>query len=102
MLSEEFLNSKYSYKVTKRQMPDFLKECEKRGLVWNHGKTPTEFNPIQFYAGENIQYLAPIQKVDSRDTVYIKCYYGRLYFSFCYNWSMQPQKEYRKGENNGT
>ena len=98
MLSNDFLENKYSYKVAKRQMPMFLRECEEHGLVWSHGEKAIDFNPIQFYAGENIKYLAPIQKVDSRDTVYIKCYYGRLYFSFCYNWSMQPQKEYRKGE----
>ena len=102
MLSAEFLNSEYSYRVTKKQMPDFLKECENQGLMWNHGKKPTEFNPIQFYAGENIQYLEPLQKIENRDKVYVKCFYGRLYFSFYYNWSVQPFKEYRKGGNNGT
>jgi hypothetical protein len=98
MLSNDFLESKHSYKVTKRQMPVFLRECEEHGLVWNHGKRPTEFNPIQFYAGENIQYLAPIQKVDDRNKVYIKCFYGRLYFSFCYDWSVQPAAEYGGGK----
>ena len=95
MLTDEFLNSQYCYKVTKEQMPMFLTECEAKGLMWTHGKKPLDFNPIEFYAGENIQYLAPIQKVDDRNKVYIKCFYGRLYFSFCYDWSMQPQREYK-------
>ena len=94
MLSNDFLENKHSYLVTKEQMPDFLRECEEEGLMWNHGKKPTEFDPIEFYAGENIQYLAPIQKVEDRTKVYVKCYYERLYFSFCYDWSMQPQREY--------
>lgn len=102
MLSEEFLKSEYCYRVTKEQIEGFLQECEVHSLMWTHGKKPTEFDPIEFYSGDNIQYLAPIQKVEDRAKVYVKCYYGRLYFSFCYDWSMQPLKEYRKGENNGT
>lgn len=94
MITDDFLNSRYCYKVTKEQMPMFLTDCEAKDLVWNHGEKPLDFNPIEFYAGENIKFLAPIQKVDDRNTVYIKCFYGRLYFSFRYDWSVQPQREY--------
>lgn len=95
MITDEFLNSEYSYCVKAEDIPMFLTECEAKGLMWNHGKKPLDFNPIEFYAGENIQFLAPLQKVDDRNKVYIKCFYGLLYFSFCYNWSVQPQREYK-------
>lgn len=102
MLSNDFLESKHSYCVSIADMDTFLKECEAEGLKWCHGKNPTEFDPFRFYEGDKIQYLAPIQQIKNRNKIYVKCFYGKLHFSFCYNWSMQPQKEYRKGENNGT
>ena len=98
MLDNEFLESRYSFRVKKEDMKQFLRECEKHDLVWNHGKKAAEFDPIEFYSGDNIQFLAPVQKVTDRNRVYVKCYYGRLYFSFCYDWSMQPMKEYKQLE----
>jgi hypothetical protein len=97
MLSNDFLESRYSYRVNIGDMVYFLKECEAEGLMWPHGLKPTEFDPFKLYDGENIQYLAPIQKVDNRNKVYIKCFYGLLYFSFHYNWNTQPYSEYRRG-----
>lgn len=95
MITDEFLNSEYSYCVKAEDMPMFLTDCEAKDLVWNHGEKPLGFNPIEFYAGENIKFLAPIQKVDDRSIVYIKCFYGLLYFSFYYNWSVQPAVDYK-------
>lgn len=95
MLSNEFLENKYSYRVNAEDMSMFLSECEAEGLKWNHGKKPLDFNPIEFYAGDKIQFLAPLQKIEDRNKVYIKCFYGNLYFSFYYNWSVQPAVDYK-------
>lgn len=94
MLSNDFLESRYSYRVNIGDMASFQKECEAEGLMWSHGLNPTEFDPFKFYEGENIRYLAPIQKVDDRNIIYVKCFYGKLHFSFCYNWNVQPAAEY--------
>lgn len=95
MLSNDFLESRHSYRVRTSDMTDFLKECEEEGLRWSHGLKPTEFDPIKFYEGDNIKYLAPIQRIDDRTKVYIKCFYGKLHFSFCYDWSVQPGVNYK-------
>lgn len=94
MLSNDFLESKHSYGVSIADMDTFLKECEEEGLRWSHGLKPTEFDPFKFYEGENIKYLAPIQRVDDRSRIYVKCFYGKLHFSFCYDWSVQPAQDY--------
>lgn len=95
MLSNDFLESKHSYRVCTSDMADFLKECEEEELRWSHGLKPTEFNPIKFYEGENVKYLVPIQRVDDRSRIYVKCFYGKLYFKFCYDWSVQPGVDYK-------
>ena len=95
MLSNDFLESRHSYRVSIADMASFLKECEAEGLKWSHGLKPMEFDPFKFYEGENIKYLAPIQRVDDRNIVCVKCFYGKLHFSFCYNWSVQPAVEYK-------
>lgn len=94
MISNDFLESKHSYRVNAADMDTFLKECEEEKLKWNHGKSPPEFNPFKFYEGDKIQYLAPIQQIKDRNNVYVKCFYGNLYFSFCYDWTMQPAQDY--------
>ena len=94
MLSNDFLESKHSYRVRASDMTDFLKECEEEGLKWSHGLKPTEFDPFKFYEGDKIQYLAPIQQIKDRNIIYVKCFYSKLHFSFCYNWNVQPQREY--------
>lgn len=95
MLSNDFLESRHSYRVCAADMTGFLKECETEGLKWSHGLKPAEFDPIKFYEGDNIKYLAPIQRVDDRSRIYVKCFYGKLHFSFCYDWSVQPGVDYK-------
>jgi hypothetical protein len=95
MLSNDFLESRHSYRVSIGDMDTFLKECEAEGLMWSHGLKPTEFDPFKFYEGDKIQYLAPIQQIKDRNVIYVKCFYGKLHFSFCYNWNVQPAEEYR-------
>ena len=72
MLSNDFLESKHSYRVRASDMTDFLRECEEDGLKWSHGLKPLEFDPFKFYEGDKIQYLAPIQQIKDRNNVYIK------------------------------
>ena len=69
MLSNDFLESKHSYRVSIADMGSFLKECEEEGLMWSHGLKPTEFDPVKFYGGDNIKYLAPIQRIDDRGSL---------------------------------
>lgn len=92
---ERFLDSSWSYKVNTGDMPDFLNACEQAGLRWSHGLKPTKFNPFKFYEGDNIRFIEPIQKIDDRNEVYIKCFDERLYFSFHLDWFITPYMRWK-------
>lgn len=96
MLSNDFFESKHSYCVSIADMDTFLKECEAEGLMWSHGLKPTEFNPFKFYEGDNTKFIEPIQKIDNRNKVYIKCFDSRLYFQFNLGWFATPYMIYKE------
>lgn len=98
MLRKEFIDCGVSYRVNKHDMPQFLNECEENGLKWWFQQIDNVpmFNPFIFYKGAGIAYLKPIMQIDDENYVYIKCFNGLLYWSFHYDWSFQPSKDYRK------
>ena len=96
MLSNNFLESKHSYRVSIGNMASFLKECEAESLMWSHGLKPTKFNPFKFYEGDNIRFIEPVRKIDDRNEVYIKCFDNRLYFQFNLDWFTAPYIEWKK------
>jgi hypothetical protein len=103
MLSEEFLNCKYSYRVRREDMAEFLSECDEHGLSWLRGGKASSFDPFAFYSGENMRFLLPVMQIDSTEDIYIRCLAHNLDFSFQYNWFMQPSRDYKTGDviNNG-
>lgn len=97
MLSNDFLESKHSYRVSIADMGTFLKECEAEGLKWLHGNftKTTDFNPFKYYEGEKTKYLQPIMEIDNANFVYVRCHFGKLDWSFHFDWYMQPLREWR-------
>lgn len=94
MLREEFINSKYAYKIRVTDMFDFLKECDERGFRWLKGGKASSFNPFVFYEGEKMEYIKPLQNIDDPNYVYIRCFNGNLDFSFHHDWYMNPYYDY--------
>ena len=96
MLSKEFLDGKHSYRIHKDDMPRFLEECDHSGLEWwfrKHERACT-FDPFVFYKGMSRRWLFPVMRIDDPFYVYVKCLNGILYWSYHYDWEMQPFKEY--------
>lgn len=95
MLSNEFLNGNYSYRVNIADMDIFIRECEEEGLRWRYTNyNVNEFNPFRYYEGDKLEYLTPVMEIDDRNYVYIRCFYGMIDFSFHYNWGTQPAFDY--------
>ena len=94
MLREEFINSKYAYRVNCADMRSFLEECDDRGFHWLRGGRATDFDPFKFYEGEKIEYVKPLQKVDDPNYVFVRCFNGNLDFSFQHDWYMNPYYDY--------
>lgn len=82
MFDKRFIDGEIAYRVNIADMPDFLKICERYGMKWVHGMTPTMFNPFKYYEGGKLEFLKPVQKIEDRNFVYIFCYEKVLRFSF--------------------
>lgn len=100
MLSEEFLNGKYSYKIHQEKFEEFLRDCDINNLEWwfQRRERAGTFNPFEFYKGALRRNLYPVMRIDDPFYVYVKCLNGILYWSYHYDWEMQPFKEYGKTE----
>lgn len=95
MLNEEFLNGSCSYRVNTADMDSFLHDCSDEGLKWSYSNCDVlDFNPFKFYEDDNIKYIEPVMRIDDRNHVYVKCLYGKISFSFTYDWFTQPSIDY--------
>lgn len=101
MLSEEFLNGRHSYRINAANMDSFLHDCSDEGLKWSYSNCDVlDFNPFKFYEGDNIKYIEPVMRIDDRNHVYVKCLYGKISFSYTYDWFTQPSIDYSSNTEN--
>lgn len=94
MLSEEFKNAKIAYRVRATDILEFLAECEELGYRWLRAGKACDFNPFKYYEGDKIEYLKPLQTIEDPSWVYIRCFGGKLDFSFQNSWYVHPFHEY--------